>query len=100
MADKYNVGLNLPGSETKETDENSQEFISVRNAGLIPRSVRLEIASTMSLPDAPSKKLVECSRYCFTALGEKLTKEHGDSIHRLRSPALQQQKKIGTAEIL
>ena len=58
MADKYKVELNLPGG--KENNNNpATTFISPKDAGLIPRSVRLEIASSGQLPDAPSKKLVE-----------------------------------------
>ncbi len=54
-------------------------------AGLIPRSVRLEVTQLGALPDAPSKKLVEACVLLadisgFTALGEKLTAEHGDSL--------------------
>ncbi len=83
MAEKYAVELPLPGSD----DNNSgvTAFLSPKQAGLIPRSVRLEIASSGKLPDAPSKKLVEACVLLadisgFTALGEKLTKEHGDSL--------------------
>ena len=59
--------------------------ISTTEAGLIPRSVRLEVTQLGALPDAPSKKLVEACVLLadisgFTALGEKLTAEHGDSL--------------------
>lgn len=83
MAEKYNVGLDLPGNDEGKNNE-AQAFISPKKAGLIPRSVRLEIEAKGQLPDAPSKKLVEACLLLadisgFTALGEKLTKEHGDA---------------------
>ena len=83
MAEKYNVGLPLGTEETNNDAIN--KFISPKHAGLIPRSVRLEVAANGKLPDAPSKDLVEASLLLadisgFTALGEKLTKEHGDSL--------------------
>ena len=80
---KYKVELDLPGKETKTNDVPSK-FINPKRAGLIPRSVRIEIAEKGQLPDAPSKKLVEACVLLadisgFTALGEKLTTEHGDA---------------------
>ena len=83
MADKYKVELNLPGGEDNNNNS-ATAFISPKDAGLIPRSVRLEIASSGKLPDAPSKKLVEACVLLadisgFTALGEKLNAEHGDA---------------------
>ena len=82
MAEKYNVGLPLGTEETNSDAIN--KFISPKNAGLIPRSVRLEITQKGKLLDAPSKDLVEACLLLadisgFTALGEKLTKEHGDA---------------------
>ena len=82
MAEKYNVGLPLGTEETNSDAIN--KFISPKHAGLIPRSVRLEITQKGKLPDAPSKDLVEACLLLadisgFTALGEKLTKEHGDA---------------------
>ncbi len=85
MAEKYAVELPLPGNETKDNNNNATtQFISPKQAGLIPRSVRLEITKLGKLPDAPSKQLVEACVLLadisgFTALGEKLTKEHGDA---------------------
>ena len=63
MAQKYAVGLNLgSGDEGNKNDSGSNtEFISPKKAGLIPRSVRLEIAANGVLPDAPSKELVEAA---------------------------------------
>ena len=83
MADKYKVELNLPGGEENNNNP-ATTFISSKDAGLIPRSVRLEITSAGKLPDAPSKKLVEACVLLadisgFTALGEKLNAEHGDA---------------------
>ena len=80
---KYKVELDLPGKEIK-TNDVSSKFINPKRAGLIPRSVRIEIAEKGQLPDAPSKKLVEACVLLadisgFTALGEKLTTEHGDA---------------------
>ena len=81
MAEKYNVNLNLPGSNEDNNNNNNnntiQTFISPQRAGLIPRSVRLEITAEKQLPDAPSKQLVEACLLLadisgFTALGEKL----------------------------
>lgn len=82
MAEKYNVGLPLGTEETNSDAIN--KFISPKHAGLIPRSVRLEITQKGKLLDAPSKDLVEACLLLadisgFTALGEKLTKEHGDA---------------------
>ena len=54
MADKYKVELNLPGGEDNNNNS-ATTFISSKDAGLIPRSVRLEITSAGKLPDAPSK---------------------------------------------
>ena len=54
MADKYKVELNLPGGEDNNNNS-ATAFISSKDAGLIPRSVRLEIATSGKLPDAPSK---------------------------------------------
>ena len=83
MADKYKVELNLPGGEDNNNNS-ATAFISPKDAGLIPRSVRLEITSAGKLPDAPSKKLVEACVLLadisgFTALGEKLNAEYGDA---------------------
>ena len=87
MADtKYEVGLSLPGGSENvvNTTETITTYMSMKNAGLIPRSVRLEITKKKRLPDAPSKELVEACLLLadisgFTALGEKLTKEYGDA---------------------
>ena len=87
MADtKYEVGLSLPGGSESvvNTTETITTYMSMKNAGLIPRSVRLEITKKKRLPDAPSKELVEACLLLadisgFTALGEKLTKEYGDA---------------------
>ena len=82
MAEKYKVDLDLPGNETKGSDV--EAFMSAKNAGMIPRSVRLEIIKEGKLMDAPSKKLVGACLFLadisgFTALGEKLTAEYGDA---------------------
>eukprot|EP00942_MAST-04A_sp_MAST-4A-sp1_P014921 g14921.t1 len=88
MAEKYKVDLNLPGIEGKNNNNNEkndeQKYLTVQQAGFIPRSVRLEIAAKGVLPDAPTKDLVSACVLLadisgFTALGEKLTAEHGDS---------------------
>ena len=86
MAEKYAVELALPGNEVKKNNDDIENmtFLPAKDAGLIPRSVRLEIAEKGSLQDAPSKKLVEQALLLsdisgFTALGEKLTAEHGDA---------------------
>ena len=42
MADKYKVELNIPGGEDNNNNS-ATAFISSKDAGLIPRSVRLEI---------------------------------------------------------
>ena len=78
MAEKYAVELNIPGSGGNN-NTGTGNFISPKKAGLIARSVRLEIAAKGVLPDAPSKDLVEACVLLadisgFTALGEKLTK--------------------------
>ena len=85
MAQKYAVELPLPGNEGSKNNSMEGKFISPKKAGLIPRSVRLEIAKAGKLPDAPSKELMEACVLLadisgFTALGEKLTNEHGDSL--------------------
>ena len=82
MAEKYNVGLPLGTEETNSDAIN--KFISPKHAGLIPRSVRLEITQKGKLPDAPCKDLVEACLLLadisgFTALGEKLAADHGDA---------------------
>ena len=59
MAEKYAVELDLPGNTINS--EAVQTFISPKEAGLIPRSVRLEISASGKLPDAPSKRLIEAS---------------------------------------
>ena len=62
MAEKYAVELNLPGNNNNNNNNNSSStttFLSATEAGLIPRSVRLEVTQLGALPDAPSKKLVE-----------------------------------------
>ena len=51
MAEKYAVELPLPGSDNNNSEVTA--FLSPKQAGLIPRSVRLEIASSGKLPDAP-----------------------------------------------
>jgi class 3 adenylate cyclase len=87
MAEKYAVELALPGNEANNNNNNNNEnmtFLLAKDAGLIPRSVRLEIAAKGTLQDAPSKQLVEQALLLsdisgFTALGEKLTAEHGDA---------------------
>jgi len=85
MSEKYKVELKLPGNENKSSSPNGeQKFLTVQQAGFIPRSVRLEIAEKGVLPDAPTKNLVSACVLLadisgFTALGEKLTAEHGDS---------------------
>ena len=86
MAEKYAVELALPGNEANNNNNNNENmtFLLAKDAGLIPRSVRLEIAAKGALQDAPSKQLVEQALLLsdisgFTALGEKLTAEHGDA---------------------
>ena len=83
MADKYKVQLDLPGHNTNGP-LSEQGYLSPMKAAFIPRSVRLEVASLGKLPDAPIKKTVEAVVLLadisgFTALGEKLANEHGDS---------------------
>ena len=83
MAEKYKVDLDLPGNEKKTSESGEQQYLTVQQAGFIPRSVRMEITEKGVLPDAPTKTLVQACILLadisgFTALGEKLTAEHGD----------------------
>ena len=43
MAEKYAVELNLPGNEKTVGGGEGQQYLSVQQAGFIPRSVRIEI---------------------------------------------------------
>ena len=84
MAEKYKVDLDLPGNEKKTSESGEQQYLTVQQAGFIPRSVRIELTERGVLPDAPTKALVQACVLLadisgFTALGEKLTTEHGDS---------------------
>ena len=83
MADKYKVELPLPGND-KNAPPTEQSYLPPMKAAFIPRSVRLEVANLGKLPEAPLKKVVEAVVLLadisgFTALGEKLANEHGDS---------------------
>ncbi len=85
MAEKYKVSLDLPGNENKTVANGEQTYLTPQQAAFIPRSVRKEITSTGILPDAPVRRLVDAVILLadisgFTALGEKLTSEHGDSL--------------------
>ncbi len=85
MAEKYKVSLELPGNENKAVANGEQTYLTPQQAAFIPRTVRKDIAKTGALLDAPTKKLVEAVVLLadisgFTALGEKLTAEHGDSL--------------------
>ena len=86
MADKYKVKLDLPGAENNNvTTPDVQNYLTPQQAAFIPRSVRVEISKTGTLPDAPLKSLIEAVVLLadisgFTALGEKLAAEHGDSL--------------------
>jgi hypothetical protein len=85
MADKYKVQLDLPGAEKDVVNVSEQKYLSIQQAAFIPRSVRVEIAKTGQLPDAPLRANVEAVVLLadisgFTALGEKLASDHGDSL--------------------
>tara|TARA_A100001015_G_C14799682_1_gene636400 strand:- start:279 stop:830 length:552 start_codon:yes stop_codon:yes gene_type:complete len=85
MAEKYKVSLDLPGNEKKVVANGEQTYLTPQQAAFIPRSVRLDISNTGKLADAPLRTLVEAVVLLadisgFTALGEKLTAEYGDSL--------------------
>ena len=87
MADKYKVALDLPGKDNNsdKVQDGDIQYLTPQQAAFIPRSVRREITEKGVLPDAPVRNLVEAVVLLadisgFTALGEKLTSEHGDAL--------------------
>ena len=86
MAEKYKVQLDLPDSENKKMVPNGeQRFLTPQQAAFIPRTVRKDISNTGKLQEAPLKHLIEAVVLLadisgFTALGEKLSAEHGDAL--------------------
>ena len=86
MADKYKVELNLPNNNDKKLPASEMKFLTPLQAAFIPRSVRVEIVQAGGvLPDAPRRTNIDAVVLLadisgFTALGEKLTGEHGDAL--------------------